>query len=67
MEAATDKEIADKLNNYIVNMASSKNGEIDAVGAITVELKNKKKEFTDKEYEAKLAELTSKLQLRQGF
>lgn len=65
-EAATDKEIADKLNNYIVNMASSKNGEIDAVGAI-VELKNKRKEFVDKEYDAKLAELTSKLQLDRDF
>lgn len=66
MESATDKEIADKLNNYIVNMASSKNGEIDAVGAI-VELKNKKKQFTDKEFDAKLSELTSKLQLDRDF
>lgn len=66
MEAATDKEIADKLNNYIVNMASSGNGDIDAVGAI-VELKNKKKQFIDKEYEAKLSELTSKLQLDRDF
>lgn len=66
MEAATDKDIADKLNNYIVNMASAKNGEIDAVGAI-IELKNKKKQFTDKEYDAKLAELTSKLQLDRDY
>lgn len=65
-EAATDKEIADILNNYIVNMASSKNGEIDAVGAI-VELNNKKKEFTDEEYDAKLADLSSKLQLDRDF
>lgn len=65
-EAATDKEIADRLNNYIVNMASSKNGEIDAVGAI-VELNNKKKEFTDEEYDAKLADLSSKLQLDRDF
>lgn len=65
-EAATDKEIADRLNNYIVNMASSKNGEIDAVGAI-VELNNKKKEFTDEEFDAKLADLSSKLQLDRDF
>ena len=66
MEAATDKAIAEKLNNYIVNMASSKNGEIDAVGAIE-KLKEKRKEFTDKEVEAKIAELTSKLQLDRDF
>ena len=36
MEAATDKEIADRLNNYIVNMASSKTGDIDAVSAIGI-------------------------------
>ena len=65
-EAATDKEIANRLNNYIVNMASSKNGEIDAVGAI-VELNNKKKEFTDEEFDAKLADLSSKLQLDRDF
>ena len=46
IDAATDKEIADKLNNYIVNMASSRAGDIDAVNAI-MELKNKKKEFSN--------------------
>ncbi len=65
-EAATDKEIADRLNNYIVNMASSKNGEIDAVRAIA-ELNNKKKAFTDEEFDAKLADLSSKLQLDRDF
>ena len=66
MEAATDKAIAEKLNNYIVNMASSKSGEIDATGAIA-KLKEKRKEFTDKETDAKIAELTSKLQLDRDF
>ncbi len=65
-EAATDKDIADRLNNYIVNMASSKNGEIDAVRAIA-ELNNKKKAFTDEEFDAKLADLSSKLQLDRDF
>lgn len=66
METATDKAIAEKLNNYIVNMASSKSGEIDAAGAIA-KLKEKRKEFADKEAEAKIAELTSKLQLDRDF
>ena len=66
METATDKEIADKLNNYIVNMASTKTGDIDAVGAI-MELNKKKAEFTNPETEAKIAELTAKLQLDRDF
>lgn len=65
-ETATDKEIADKLNNYIVNMASTKTGDIDAVGAI-VELKKKKAEFANPEADAKIAELTSKLQLDRDY
>lgn len=66
MEAATDKEIADKLNNYIVNMASTKTGDIDAVSAI-MELKNKKKAFSNKELEQKEQELTAKLALDRDF
>lgn len=62
MEVSTDKEIADKLNNYIVNMASSRNGDIDAVSAI-MELKNKKKAFSNKELEQKEQELTARLSL----
>ena len=66
METATDKEIADKLNNYIVNMASTKTGDIDAVGAI-VELKKKKAEFSNPEVDSKIAELTAKLQLDRDY
>lgn len=66
MGAATDKEIADRLNNYIVNMASSKAGEIDAVSAVT-ELKNKKKEFSNKELELRQQELTKSLDLERDF
>lgn len=66
METATDKEIADKLNNYIVNMASTKTGDIDAVGAI-MELKKKKAEFADPEIDSKIAELTAKLQLERDY
>ena len=66
MEAATDKEIADRLNNYIVNMASSKTGDIDAVSAI-MELKNKKKSFSNKELEQKEQEMTAKLTLDRDF
>ena len=65
-ETATDKEIADKLNNYIVNMASTKTGDIDAVGAI-IELKKKKEEFANPEVDAKIAELTAKLQLDRDY
>jgi uncharacterized protein YhaN len=64
--AATDKEIVDRLNNYIVNMASTRTGDIDAVGAI-MELKNKKKEFSNKELEQKEQELTAKLSLDRDF
>lgn len=66
MEAATDKEIADRLNNYIVNMASSKTGDIDAVSAI-MELKNKKKSFSNKELEQREQEMTAKLTLDRDF
>lgn len=64
--AATDKEIADRLNNYIVNMASTKTGDIDAVSAI-MELKNKKKEFSNRDLETKEQELTAKLSLDRDF
>lgn len=66
METATDKEIADRLNNYIVNMASSRTGDIDAVSAI-MELKNKKKSFSNKELEQKEQEMTAKLTLDRDF
>lgn len=66
MDASTDKDIADKLNNYIVNMASTRAGDIDAVNAI-MELKNKKKEFSNKELELKEQELTAKLTLDRDF
>ena len=66
IDATTDKEIADKLNNYIVNMASSRAGDIDAVNAI-MELKNKKKEFSNKELEARQQELTAKLTMERDF
>ncbi len=66
IDAATDKEIADKLNNYIVNMASTRAGDIDAVNAI-MDLKNKKKEFSNKELEAREQELTAKLSLERDF
>lgn len=64
--AATDKEIAERLNNYIVNMASTRTGDIDAVSAI-MELKNKKKEFSNRELDAKEQELTAKLSLDRDF
>ena len=66
MDASTDKEIADKLNNYIVNMASTRAGDIDAVNAI-MELKNKKKEFSNKDLELREQELTAKLALDRDF
>ncbi len=66
IDATTDKEIADKLNNYIVNMASSRAGDIDAVNAI-MELKNKKKEFSNKELELRQQELTGQLTLDRDF
>lgn len=66
MGAATDKEISDKLNNYIVNMASTRTGDIDAVNAI-MELKNKKKAFSNKELEQREQEITAKLSLDRDF
>lgn len=66
IDAATDKEIADKLNNYIVNMASTRAGDIDAVNAI-MELKNKKKEFSNKDLELREQELTTKITLDRDF
>ncbi|MBE5923016.1 MAG: hypothetical protein E7271_00930 [Lachnospiraceae bacterium] len=66
LETATDKNIAEKLNHYIVNMASTKAGDIDAINAIT-ELKKKRREFVDKDAEEKIAEITAKLQLDRDF
>lgn len=64
--AATDKAIAERLNNYIVNMASTKTGEIDAVSAI-MSLKEKKKEYSVKDLEQKQQELVAKLDLDRDF
>ena len=66
MELATDRAIADKLNDYIVNMASTRAGDVDAVHAID-ELLQKKQEFSNKELEEKEQELTAKLQLDRDF
>ena len=66
MELATDRAIADKLNDYIVNMASTRAGDVDAVHAID-ELRQKKQEFSNKELEEKEQELTAKLQLNRDF
>lgn len=64
--AGTDREITDRLNQYIVNMASSKAGDIDAVSAI-MELKAKKEAFSNAKVEAREQEITSKLQLERDF
>ena len=66
MELATNRAIADKLNDYIVNMASTRAGDVDAVHAID-ELRQKKQEFSNKELEEKEQELTAKLQLDRDF
>lgn len=66
MELATDRAIADKLNDYIVNMVSTRAGDVDAVHAID-ELRQKKQEFSNKELEEKEQELTAKLQLDRDF
>ena len=66
MELATDRAIADKLNDYIVNMASTRAGDVDAVHAID-ELRQKKQGFSNKELEEKEQELTAKLQLDRDF
>lgn len=66
MELAMDRAIADKLNDYIVNMASTRAGDVDAVHAID-ELRQKKQEFSNKELEEKEQELTAKLQLDRDF
>lgn len=66
MELATDRAIADKLNDYIVNMASTRAGDVDTVHAID-ELRQKKQEFSNKELEEKEQELTAKLQLDRDF
>lgn len=66
MGAATDSTIVDKLNDYIINMASTQNGELDAVSAI-VELKNKKAEFSNEELEKRQQELSEMLTLDRDF
>ncbi|MGN0437385.1 MAG: ATP-binding protein [Lachnospiraceae bacterium] len=60
MGVATDDSIVNKLNDYIVNMASTKSGDLDAVNAI-LELKNKKSAFSNEELEKKELELSDKL------
>ncbi len=64
--AATDSSIVDKLNDYVINMASTQNGELDAVDAI-VQLKNKKGEFSNEELEKRQQELSELLTLDRDF
>lgn len=65
-ELATSHAIVDKLNDYIVNMASTRAGDVDAVNAIA-QLKDKKKEFANEPLEAREQELTEKLQLDRDY
>ncbi|MDD6000475.1 MAG: AAA family ATPase [Lachnospiraceae bacterium] len=65
-ELATNHAIVDKLNDYIVNMASTRAGDVDAVNAIT-QLNEKKKEFANEPLEAREQELTAKLQLDRDY
>ena len=66
MGAHTDSAIAERLNQYIVNMASTRTGDVDVVNAI-MELKNKQKEFSNEEYLAKEQELTAQLDLEKDY
>ena len=63
---ATDKEIRNRLNDYIVNMASAKAGDIDAFAAIA-ELEKKKEEFSNEELVKREEEINAKLQLDRDF
>lgn len=63
---ATDDSIVKKLNDYIVNMASTKSGDLDAVDAI-LELKNKKTEFSNEDLEKKEQELSDELCLNRDL
>lgn len=65
-ELATNHMIVDRLNDYIVNMASTRAGDVDAVNAI-MQLKEKKKEFANEPLEAREQELTAKLQLDRDY
>ena len=66
MGASTDKEIAERLNSYIVNMASAKAGDIDAVSAIA-ELREKKKAYDSEQLKVREQELSSQLNLERDF
>lgn len=63
---ATDHSIVEKLNDYIVNMASTKSGDLDVVDAI-LQLKNKKAEFSNEEYEKRAEELSEQLVLDRDY
>lgn len=63
---ATDASIVDKLNEYIVNMASTKSGDLDAVNAI-VQLKNKKAEFSNEGLEKTAEEISQQLVLDRDY
>lgn len=65
-ELATSHAIVDRLNDYIVNMASTRAGDVDAVNAIT-QLNDKKKEFVNEPLEAREQELTAQLQLDRDY
>lgn len=65
-ELATSHAIVDRLNDYIVNMASTRAGDVDAVNAIT-QLNDKKKEFANESLEAREQELTAQLQLDRDY
>ncbi len=63
---ATDKAIRNRLNDYIVNMASAKAGDVDATAALA-QLEEKKEQFSNAELEKREQEINSKLQLNRDF
>lgn len=65
-DIALSNDIVEKLNRYIVNMASSKAGDVNATNAIEA-LKRKKKEFGVEELLQKEEELTNQLSLNRDF
>lgn len=65
-DIAVGKELADEIDRYIMNTATTKAGDIDAAGAIA-NLENKKKRFSIAELEKKEKALTEKLSLERDF
>lgn len=65
-DIAVGRELADKIDHYIMNTASAKAGDVDVANALA-QLEDKRKSFSNTELEKKEKTLTEKVSLERDF